>query len=78
MPTIFHIPNSAAVIRMYFEDHAPPHVHVVDGEDEALVAIQTRIVIRGRVSGRVLDAALNYVAANEAALMQQWAAFGGH
>ena len=63
---------------MYFEDHAPPHVHVVDGEDEALVAIQTRIVIRGRVSGRVLDAALNYVAANEAALMQQWAAFGGH
>jgi hypothetical protein len=30
------------------------------------------------VSGRVLDAALNYVAANEAALMQQWAAFGGH
>ncbi len=78
MPTIFQIPNSAAVIRMYFEDHAPPHVHVVEGEDDALVEIQTRRAIRGTASRRVLEAEKTYIAANEAALMQPWAAFGGY
>ena len=35
MPEIcrFHV----IVIRMYFDDHVPPHFHALYGDDEALV-----------------------------------------
>jgi len=28
-------------IRMYFNDHAPPHFHAIHGEHEATIAIAT-------------------------------------
>ena len=29
------------VIRMYFDDHPPPHFRAIYGEDEAKIAIET-------------------------------------
>jgi hypothetical protein len=39
-------------VRMYFDDHPPPHVHVEYQGHEAFVAIQTGDVLEGsRISG---------------------------
>lgn len=34
-------------IRMFFNDHAPPHFHAAYGDSEAQVAIHTAQVLRG-------------------------------
>jgi len=36
-------------IRMYFNDHAPPHFHAIHGEHEATIAIATGEVLAGRL-----------------------------
>ena len=36
-------------VRMYFDDHAPPHIHVEYQGHEAFVAIETGEVIDGRL-----------------------------
>jgi len=36
------------VIRMYFDDHGPPHVHALYRGDEALVGIETLAILQGR------------------------------
>ena len=35
------------VVRMFFNDHAPPHFHAYYGSDEALFAIETLSLIAG-------------------------------
>ena len=35
------------VIRMFWADHPPPHFHAVFGEFEALIAIETTVIIAG-------------------------------
>jgi Domain of unknown function (DUF4160) len=37
------------IIRMYFNDHDPPHFHAVYGEDEVLIEIDTLVVVRGEL-----------------------------
>lgn len=40
------------VIRMFWVDHPPPHFHAVFGEHEALIAIETSVIIAGGTSTR--------------------------
>jgi hypothetical protein len=40
------------VIRMFFNDHAPPHFHAYYGSDEALIAIERLSVFAGRLPPR--------------------------
>ena len=49
MPTIatFH----GVTIRLYANDHQPPHFHALHGDDEALVAIVSVKVLEGLVPG---------------------------
>ena len=42
------------IIRMYYNDHDPPHFHAVYGEDEVLIDIDTLAVIRGELPRRAL------------------------
>lgn len=37
------------MIKMYWDDHAPPHFHAEYGGAEAVVDIQTLEVIRGKL-----------------------------
>ncbi len=37
------------VVRMFFNDHAPPHFHAYYGSDEALFAIETLSLIATRL-----------------------------
>lgn len=36
------------VIRMYFNDHGPPHFHADYGGDQAVIGIETLAVLSGR------------------------------
>ena len=47
MPTISWFYGIA--IRMFFNDHPPPHFHAIHGPDEAQVSIETGRVINGRL-----------------------------
>ncbi len=60
------------VIRMYFEDHNPPHVHVVGSDFEALVAIEDAALLVGDIPARFRREALDWIAANSALLTQKW------
>ena len=40
------------IIRMYFDDHAPPHFHAFYGEYQALMNIETLAVLRGHLPPR--------------------------
>jgi len=40
------------VIRMFFEDHQPPHFHVSCAEHAAVVTIDTLAIARGSLGGQ--------------------------
>ena len=42
------------IIRMYYNDHDPPHFHAVYGEDEVLIEIDTLALVRGELPRRAL------------------------
>jgi hypothetical protein len=42
------------VVRMYFDDHLPPHFHAHYGEHSALINIQTMAVFAGQLPPRAL------------------------
>ena len=43
------------VIRMFFDDHNPPHFHAIYGEHEVVIGIQSLAVLRGRLPARARD-----------------------
>jgi len=63
MPTIafFH----GIAIRMFFNDHAPPHFHAYAGDQEAKFDIATGAMIGGKLS------------ASQRKLVQKWIAMYG-
>jgi hypothetical protein len=70
MPTI--IDFGAFKITMYFEDHNPPHVHVVAPNAEAQVEIMTGEILAGSMRKANEKVALPWIAANRSELMKRW------
>ena len=67
---------SASEIAMYFDDHNPPHFHVLGRDGAAQVRIDTLEVTA--MSGTVdLQEALVWAAANRLLLEAKWDEFGG-
>ncbi len=60
------------VIRIYFRDHNPPHVHVVGTEFEAFVSIDDVSVLRGSIPAKHKAEALGWIGANREALLAKW------
>ena len=60
------------VIRMYFEDHNPPHVHVVGPDFEARVAIGDFAILEGEILSKFSREALDWIAANKTFLLAKW------
>ena len=48
------------VIKMFFDDHNPPHFHASYGEDEVLVDINTRSVFAGHLPPRALGLVIEW------------------
>jgi hypothetical protein len=60
------------VIRMFYNDHAPPHVYVQDGEFQAEMAIETLQILAGRLPRRALGMTLEWAASHRAELFDDW------
>ena len=75
MPTVARRGGFRIVLRN--EDHAPPHVHVIDGEEEAMIQITPTVLLAGRVSPRVHSEAVDWIEQNREALLERWRECGG-
>jgi hypothetical protein len=60
------------VIRMYFEDHSPPHFHAYYGEYDALINIHTMAVISGRLPPRALGLVIEWALLHQDELQTAW------
>jgi hypothetical protein len=60
------------VIRMFYNDHAPPHFHVQYGEFQAEMAIETLHVLAGQLPRRALGMTLEWAASRRAELFDDW------
>ena len=60
------------VIRMYFEDHFPPHFHAYYAEHEAVVNIQTMAVISGRLPPRASGLVTEWALLHQDELQAAW------
>jgi hypothetical protein len=60
------------VIKMFFDDHNPPHFHVSYGDDNALIEIKTLAVFSGQVPARVLGLVIEWAALHQQELVEDW------
>lgn len=60
------------VIRMYFNDHLPPHFHADYGEYGAELTIETLEIIQGRLPQRVLGLVLEWAVIHRNELREDW------
>lgn len=59
------------VIKMYFNEHNPPHFHVEYQDYEAIINIETGAVT-GNISRRALRLVYEWLDENRDALMENW------
>jgi hypothetical protein len=60
------------VIKMFVDDHNPPHFHAIYGDVEALVEIRALSVFAGRLPPRVLGLVLEWAALHQEELLTDW------
>ncbi len=60
------------VIRMYYDEHPPPHFHVSYQETLATVRIDTLRVVRGYLPRRALALVTEWALAHREELRQNW------
>ncbi len=59
-------------IRMYYDDHAPPHFHAYYGNDGAAFIINTLAVRDGHLPPRVMAMVLEWAAKYRSELRVNW------
>ena len=72
MPTIafFH----GIAIRMFFNDHAPPHLHAYSGDREAKFDIENGRLIGGKLSSAQRKLVQRWIAMYKTELQAAWTA----
>lgn len=61
------------VIKMYFNDHLPPHFHAEYGEYVAELSIETLEILRGYLPQRALGLVLEWAVFHRGELRANWA-----
>ena len=59
------------IIKMYFNEHNPPHFHVEYQDYEAIVNIETG-ELTGKMSRRALGLVYDWLDQNKEALLENW------
>ena len=59
-------------VRMYFDDHNPPHFHAIYAGDEVEIGIHPITVLRGRFPRRALGMVLEWTATQQRELLDNW------
>ena len=70
MPTISMF--YGILIKMFFDDHAPPHFHAEYGECELLITISPIKIIKGDGPKRVKSMVLEWTALHQEELLRDW------
>jgi hypothetical protein len=60
------------IIYLYYDDHAPPHIHVKYNEHWASFDIQTLVLMEGRLPKRVHALVVEWMLDNQTALSLLW------
>jgi hypothetical protein len=75
MPTLVKL--GRVQIRMFADDHAPPHFHIWTPDDEALVLIEDLVVSRGILRKQDLEVAMAWARDNIDLLQEYWIKLNG-
>lgn len=59
-------------IRMYFDDHAPPHFHAYYAEHEVELSIETLEVLEGALPRRALALVVEWAIEHRPELRENW------
>jgi hypothetical protein len=70
MPTISQF--FGIFIRMFFDDHAPPHFHAKYNEHQAVIDIARLEVMEGHLPRRALSLVLDWAELHQAELLADW------
>lgn len=60
------------IIKMFFDDHNPPHFHAIYGEFEAIIDIMNLAIISGRLPPRAIGLAMEWAALHQEELSAFW------
>jgi hypothetical protein len=60
------------VIKMFFDDHSPPHFHALYGEHEILIDINTFAVFAGHLPPRALGLVVEWTTLHQDELLNNW------
>jgi hypothetical protein len=60
------------VVRMFFNDHAPPHFHALYGEFQATITIESLQLLEGELPSRALRLVLEWAELNRPDLLENW------
>ena len=60
------------VIKMYPNDHLPPHFHAIYGEYVGVIDINTLDMIEGDLSNRALKLVKEWASKHQQSLMNMW------
>jgi len=65
-------------IRMYYDDHSPPHFQAYYGENAAVLDIQSLTIRDGRLPRRAMAMVLEWAADHREELLNNWALAEAH
>ena len=60
------------IIRMFFNEHAPPHFHAEYAEYKASVNIETLVVFDGKLTRRAQELVLDWAELHQQELLEDW------
>ena len=60
------------VIKMFFDDHNPPHFHAEYGDELALIDIRNLSVFSGRLPPRAMGLVIEWATRHQQELMANW------
>ena len=60
------------VVRIFFNDHGPPHFHAYYAPEEALLSIETLSVIAGRLPPRARGLVVEWASLHQEELREAW------
>ena len=71
-----HVPEISRffgiVIKMYFDDHAPPHFHAIYGSRSCAIDLRTLTVLNGKLPRRAKALTLEWAAEHREELLEDW------
>jgi Domain of unknown function (DUF4160) len=67
---LFQIGN--VIVRIYPNDHLPPHFHVVAPDFDAMIAIETLEAIASNIPAKHRDAVLGWASENRPIIIAEW------